>query len=341
MTKLNTLSVLCILAIILATVNPSYSGITYTNSSLKINGGDSTASYGVDLKQMNGVTIYNRVVAGIVTPPGTGTLSTGSASGIVSPQLNECRLSIYVGGENPELWSSTGRINFYNHHSKTYNSLYAAGVYNLSDGRSKQDVADLADGLGSMMRLRPVTFRWASPADGKIVECGEENSVTYGPEADKLQYGFIAQEIEEVLPDIVSTDADGNKAVNYTSLIPVLVRSVQELQGQVAAQSALIDNLNARLAMQANATVEQDMITSCTPNPTNGEISVGYALMSGTTDARILITNLIGTTVCEAECSRSGTSVCLNLSGTLPGVYLATLVCNGEVRDSRQIVVSR
>lgn len=119
------------------------------------------------------------------------------------------------------------------------------------------------------------------------------------------------------------------------------MKSIQELQGQVAAQSSVIDNLNARLTMRTDATVDRDIITTCAPNPTSGEVTIGYTLMSGTTDARILITNLIGTTVCEAECSLSGTSVCLNLSGTLPGVYLATLVCNGDVRDSRQIVVSR
>ena len=45
--------------------------------------------------------------------------------------------------------------------------------------------------------------------------------------------GILAQEIEEVLPEIVDTRASGIKAVNYMKLIPLLVESIKELKNEV------------------------------------------------------------------------------------------------------------
>jgi hypothetical protein len=46
-------------------------------------------------------------------------------------------------------------------------------------------------------------------------------------------YGVIAQEIENILPDAVSINSQGNKTVNYNALIPLLVEAVKELSAKV------------------------------------------------------------------------------------------------------------
>jgi hypothetical protein len=48
----------------------------------------------------------------------------------------------------------------------------------------------------------------------------------------------LAQEVEQVLPNIVLTDPDGNKLINYTSLIAVLINAVKDLNEKVAALEA-------------------------------------------------------------------------------------------------------
>ena len=45
--------------------------------------------------------------------------------------------------------------------------------------------------------------------------------------------GLIAQEVEKVIPQVVSADNDGYKAVGYASLIPLLIEAVKELQAEV------------------------------------------------------------------------------------------------------------
>ena len=92
----------------------------------------------------------------------------------------------------------------------------AAGA--LSDIRHKKNVATLKDGaLGIVEQLRPVTFEWKEPHD---------------PGMEGSQLGFIAQEVEKVLPQVVLTrnDKDETKGLKPTELIPVLTKAVQELK---------------------------------------------------------------------------------------------------------------
>ena len=57
------------------------------------------------------------------------------------------------------------------------------------------------------------------------------------------EYGFIAQELETIIPGAVALTDEGDRVVNYTALIPVLVGAVQELTEKVAELEAEISSL--------------------------------------------------------------------------------------------------
>ena len=61
-------------------------------------------------------------------------------------------------------------------------------------------------------------------------------------------FGFIAQEIEKVLPDVVSKDAEGYYSVAYSEVIPVLVEATKELRDENAALRARLGAQEKRLA---------------------------------------------------------------------------------------------
>ena len=82
---------------------------------------------------------------------------------------------------------------------------------------------------------------------------------------------MLAQELEQVLPELVNTGTDGFKAVNYAQLTPVLIEAIKEqqqigaLKAQVAAQAgdhAALETLKARAAAAetnaAQATATED-----------------------------------------------------------------------------------
>jgi hypothetical protein len=88
-----------------------------------------------------------------------------------------------------------------------------------SDERFKKDIKDImgSDELAKFSSLSPKTYTWNEQG---IKEGGKEN---------QTQYGFLAQEVEQQYPELVTTRADGYKGVNYTGFIPVLVAMVQTL----------------------------------------------------------------------------------------------------------------
>jgi hypothetical protein len=89
---------------------------------------------------------------------------------------------------------------------------------NASDGRYKMNIATFPDALDAILNLRGVTFDWKR-ADFPNMHFSEGR-----------QIGFIAQEVETVLPELVLTDANGYKSVAYTNVVPVLVEAVKALK---------------------------------------------------------------------------------------------------------------
>ena len=116
---------------------------------------------------------------------------------------------------------------------RRWQTVYSVnGFETASDGRYKEQIEDLVHGLDAVTALRPVSFRWIDHPD------------------EGLHYGLIAQEVRQVLPDIVSGDeADGAMlGVNYGELVPVLVQAVQEQQAEIETQAEQIADLEARLS---------------------------------------------------------------------------------------------
>jgi hypothetical protein len=107
-----------------------------------------------------------------------------------------------------------------------------AGVYGASDARLKKDIRDLPYGLAQLSKLHPITFRWIKePKDS-------------GP-----QLGLIAQDVQKVTPEVVRTDpSTGMLAVNYSALVPLLIKATQDQQRVIDQQEARLAHLEGSLA---------------------------------------------------------------------------------------------
>ncbi len=246
---------------------------------------------------------------------------------------------------NPRIAGTGNQVVFYNTDTSKFNSIQVASVYNYSDARAKENVETLNSGLNTILNLRPVTYTWKNPAgtDAAASFSASNTPVAYGPEEDNTtQYGFLAQEVEEVLPDAVKTDEEGHKLINYTALIPVLVQSVQELQGIIDEQTATISGLRNKMAEKASAMNEcNNKLVSCSPNPTQGEMTFTYELEDNCANAYILISDLSGNQEMKIDNLTGMSTVSKNLGGLRSGLHIASLIVNDNVQDSKQIIVNR
>tara|TARA_R100000329_G_scaffold30115_1_gene27791 strand:- start:610 stop:2046 length:1437 start_codon:yes stop_codon:yes gene_type:complete len=93
-------------------------------------------------------------------------------------------------------------------------SLTATGnVTAFSDATLKTDIHSINDALGIVGKLRGVTYKWLSNGEADI--------------------GVIAQEVQEVVPEVIKETEDGIKTVDYGRLVSVLINAVKELNDKL------------------------------------------------------------------------------------------------------------
>ncbi len=138
-------------------------------------------------------------------------------------------------------WQWTFRVDD-NGSTYTRGSNFAAGFFHSSDATLKHNIKT-ASGLSTLNQLRGVEFVWN--------------------ESNKADMGVIAQEVQQVLPQLVQSNKDGKLTVNYDGLFGVVIEAVKELAAklegvvqQVAALAKEQLNLVQQLA-SANSRIEQ------------------------------------------------------------------------------------
>jgi hypothetical protein len=94
-----------------------------------------------------------------------------------------------------------------------------------SDATLKTDITTLTGSLDRVCQLRGVSYNWVDP--------NRPNATV----------GVIAQEVEKVLPEVVHTNQDGLKMVEYGNMVGVLIEAIKEQQDQIEALKARITTL--------------------------------------------------------------------------------------------------
>ena len=93
----------------------------------------------------------------------------------------------------------------------------------LSDSRLKSNIHNLDDALNTVKSLLGKSYIYMNET--------------------KPSYGFIAQEVETVLPHIVDSDSNGYKMISYNDIIPFLVEAIKELDKKLDIKDLQIETL--------------------------------------------------------------------------------------------------
>jgi hypothetical protein len=122
---------------------------------------------------------------------------------------------------------------FYNAAGVWLNNLSPSGGWNYqSDLRLKDDITTISNCLGTIEALRPVSYRWKSNIDSQY-----------------KSFGLIAQEVKEVLPELVNSIQDAEHGevygISYNGCIPILIGAVKELSAENATLKSQMASLLA------------------------------------------------------------------------------------------------
>ena len=145
-----------------------------------------------------------------------------------APALNTTNVDIQ-GTCKAEVFSARFNSNYYTDHADTGDSIRVAGdvvAYYSSDKRYKENIKPIESPIEKVKSIRGVTFQWNEKSH---------------KETGKKDVGVIAQEVEEVLPEIVQTRDNGYKAVDYQKLTAVLIEAVKEQQKQIDELKSIIN----------------------------------------------------------------------------------------------------
>lgn len=249
--------------------------------------------------------------------------------------------SVYIGG------GYHPKLSIY-YMTPTYVTAYGVeAVYytTLSDARFKEKDQPITNGLEIVKKLAPKEYSFRKGLKLQV--------------PDGKQSGLYAQELEKVLPHLVSktnfslkdskTDqAEGTKeylGVNYIGLIPYLISAIQEQQKTIEKQEVLIQSIlnedkKSKSSLDLNHDLFKPRLFTNAPNPFNDNTEIKYYLPNGAGSAIIYIYNLTGEQISRYENLAEGAnSITINKGTLKAGIYIYSLISNGQVWDSKRMVL--
>lgn len=241
--------------------------------------------------------------------------------------------------------------------------VFVSGALTVaSDKKFKTDINELSKSemVSKLMKLRPSSYYYKTDKDVNF--------------SKGMQYGFVAQEVEKVFPDLVKdvrqpvyngTDEFGNpridensvrefKSVNYIGMIPILTKALQEHEAVISdlrkRNQELVEKFSQLLtAIESNnSDLLKDVIeTSETslgqnqPNPFGQSTEITYSLAASVQKASIQIYNLDGKMLGDYNLDKDQKSLQLDANAYEPGVYVYVMIADGKTIGTRRMIVSQ
>lgn len=246
-----------------------------------------------------------------------------------------------------------------------YGKVWTSTGYETSDRNLKQNIEVFSDAMDIINKLKPRHYQFKTDEKYRFLNL---------PKGD--HYGLIAQDVEQLLPNLVSTadhevlkrpqQSDASKpytnglpkptaqpagkpetisvkALNYVELIPIMVKGMQEQSELIKQQQQQINELKvqvSRLSGNVTTTTGMGSLSQNTPNPVERTARIVYAVPAGAGHAHLLITDNLGRTVKSVSLSKSG-YVNIDVSSLSSGIYNYTLLVDGKITDTKKMEVLR
>ena len=231
---------------------------------------------------------------------------------------------------------------------------YAGGIL-VSDKRLKTNIQRYTSGLDELMNVKSYTYNYNGMAE---------------IDSDKLQFGVMAQEFQQVEPDAVTswkyneTDYETDEvlssedylAVNPASIQYMVVNAVQEQQEIIESQQNQIEDLNQKiddlsakleLLLESNTSLhindtDKGALSQNYPNPFNENTAIGYYIPESAKNSEIRFFDITGKLIETKEIRELGKGeMDVEITSNTSGVYSYQLVIDNIVVDTKKMTLTK
>lgn len=222
-------------------------------------------------------------------------------------------MDLYGGNVGIGTTTPSQKLTVYN--GSTTGTYTTSGWVHSSDARLKTNVAVISDALRTIDQLEGVTFNWNTNPDGQ------------------QQIGFIAQDVKEVLPQVVVGSDEDGYGISYGNITALLTNGVKELWRKVQENSSKVAEL---FVWKGEKDVQ---IAALEARVAALEANQGHQIISGEqdttttnlTDAATLTLNGNATSTIDRNTTYSDLGATFTHSGTTETIYATTTVDTSEV----------
>ena len=230
--------------------------------------------------------------------------------------------------------------------------VYANLVTTLSsDERLKENIKPLETSLDKLLQIEGKRYNYK-----KATNSFEKNIADFDKIREKTTFGFLAQDLEKIFPELVYAPDSINSSysINYVGMIPVLVEAIKEQQNQIdnlqkmlsecsfskntsTLKSYIIDNEEEII----NKT-QQSKLYNNIPNPFSEKTEIRFEIPDNATSAQLMICNLNGVELKSYNLTQKGLgSIIIQGSEFAAGIYLYTLLVNNQIVDTKKMVLTK
>lgn len=288
---------------------------------------------------------------------GNGHVSIGESSATTSSALRYKGAMQLIGNGGISYYSNQTAIFTYNPEviaigssssPFAFSTTVSAPQYlTTSDVRLKTNIEAL-DSLGARLGdITPVSYQIKDDSDSGSGD-GISSSSRMSNDSQSIdrhrQFGFLAQDVKEVYPDLVYENSEGIYSIDYIGFIAILVDAVQNLQATVKSQGKMIGYLKDQMYQSDGNypdTLSGAVLKQNKPNPFKTTTVIQCTVPESVSNAMICVYDLNGQQKLHRDIQQRGTiDVTIEGNTMSSGMYIYTLICDGVEIDSKRMILT-
>ncbi len=226
-----------------------------------------------------------------------------------------------------------------------YGTIHWAGSLILSsDKRLKENLRSIEKPLDKILQIDGLKYDFISTVPDSMKD-EKEKEKRKRLEKDRL--GFVAQDLQSILPEAVFYDDGADKYyIDYIAVIPVIVEAMKEQQEQIGLLESEIESLkrnnNEKSAFINNEDPQNATLNQNIPNPFSSNTLIEMNIPKSVSRAVLYIYNMQGEQIKKiAVNERGNTSITIEGHSLKAGMYLYTLIADSKEIDTKKMILTK